>query len=66
MFSLLQAQVTISGKVTAKGKALKNVSVTLKDTYDGATTDANGNYTFQTSEKTVIHWCLVIPIMLML
>lgn len=51
VFSLLQAQVTISGKVTAKGKALKNVSVTLKDTYDGATTDANGNYTFQTSEK---------------
>lgn len=47
----MQAQVTISGKVTAKGKGLKNVSVTLKDTYDGATTDANGNYTFQTSEK---------------
>ena len=59
----MQAQVTISGKVTSKGKGLKNVSVTLKDTYDGATTDANGNYTFQTSEKGLRHWHIVVLIM---
>ncbi|MDE5492161.1 TonB-dependent receptor [Elizabethkingia meningoseptica] len=50
LFSVTHAQIIISGKVTAKGKAVKNVSVTLKDTYDGATTDANGNYSFQTTE----------------
>ena len=48
---LLQAQTTISGKVKFKNKGVKDISVTLKDTYDGATTDENGNYTFQTSEK---------------
>lgn len=48
---LLQAQITISGKVNFKNKGVKDISVTLKDTYDGATTDENGNYTFQTSEK---------------
>lgn len=30
---------------------MKDISVTLKDTYDGATTDEAGNYSFQTSEK---------------
>lgn len=45
------AQIKISGKVTSKNKAVKDVSVTLKDTYDGATTDADGNYSFETSEK---------------
>lgn len=47
----LHAQITVSGKVTFKNKGIKNVSVSLKDTYDGATTDENGNYSFQTSEK---------------
>ena len=45
------AQVKISGKVTSKNKGVKEVSVTLKDTYDGATTDENGNYSFETTEK---------------
>ena len=50
-FTLI-AQITISGKVLGKhGKPLKDVSVTLKDTYDGATTDEFGNYKFETSEK---------------
>ncbi|MBP7172564.1 MAG: TonB-dependent receptor [Cloacibacterium sp.] len=45
------AQITISGKIKTKGgKALKDVSVTLKDTYDGATSDEKGNYSFQTTE----------------
>lgn len=46
----LWSQITISGKVTYKNKALKDISVTLKDTYDGATTDGNGNYSFTTTE----------------
>lgn len=50
-FTLI-AQITISGKVLGRNnKPLKNVSVTLKDTYDGATTDETGNYKFETSEK---------------
>lgn len=48
----LFAQITISGKVLGRNnKPLKDVSVTLKDTYDGATTDEKGNYKFETSEK---------------
>lgn len=49
--TFLHAQITISGKVNFKNKGLKDISVTLKDTYDGATTDENGNYSFETSEK---------------
>ncbi|MCU7617556.1 TonB-dependent receptor [Chryseobacterium sp. PBS4-4] len=45
------AQVKISGKVTFKNKGIAEVNVTLKDTYDGATTDASGNFSFETSEK---------------
>ena len=45
------AQTTVSGKVNFKNKGVKDISVTLKDTYDGATTDENGNFSFQTSEK---------------
>lgn len=41
----------ISGKVTFKNKGILEVNVTLKDTYDGATTDAQGNFSFETSEK---------------
>ncbi|MPS74567.1 MAG: TonB-dependent receptor [Chryseobacterium sp.] len=44
------SQITISGKVTYKNKTLKDINVTLKDTYDGATTDENGNYSFTTTE----------------
>ncbi|WP_226063610.1 TonB-dependent receptor [Kaistella polysaccharea] len=45
------AQISISGKVSFKNKGVKDISVTLKDTYDGATTDSDGNYSFQTSVK---------------
>ena len=47
----MNAQIIISGKVNFKNKGVKDISVTLKDTYDGATTDENGNFSFQTSEK---------------
>ncbi len=47
-----QAQVKVEGKVTdTKGKPVSGVSITLKDTYDGATTDSLGNFSFTTTEK---------------
>ncbi|GAA4164337.1 TonB-dependent receptor [Chryseobacterium ginsenosidimutans] len=50
-FALSFAQTKISGKVTFKNKGIGEVNITLKDTYDGATTDTNGNFSFETSEK---------------
>jgi vitamin B12 transporter len=50
--SVLQAQVKVSGKVTDnKKKPLAGVSIALKNTYDGATTDSAGNFMFETTEK---------------
>ena len=48
---LLSAQTTIAGKVTDKKNSLIGVSITLKDTYDGATSDSSGKYSFKTSER---------------
>ena len=52
-FSLMvNAQVKISGKVKDnKGRPLAGASIALKDTYDGATSDASGSFSFTTSEK---------------
>ena len=47
----LIAQITISGKVSDKKNPLPGVSITLKDTYDGAITDSLGRFSFKTSEK---------------
>ncbi|MEO5893028.1 MAG: TonB-dependent receptor [Ferruginibacter sp.] len=48
----VSAQVKISGRVTDnKNKPLAGVSITLKNTYDGATSDSSGNYSFVTTEK---------------
>ena len=49
--SSLSAQTTITGKVTDKKHPLIGASITLKDTYDGATSDSSGKYSFKTSEK---------------
>jgi len=47
-----RAQVRISGKVTgSRGEPLKGVSISIRDSYDGATSDASGQYEFTTSEK---------------
>ena len=51
LFVFGSSQIKISGKVTYKNKGVKDISVTLKDTYDGATTDEQGNYSFETTEK---------------
>ena len=46
------SQNTIKGIVRdQKNSTLPGVSITLKDTYDGATTDSNGHFVFKTSEK---------------
>lgn len=46
------AQVKLVGKVTdTKGKPVSGASITLRDTYDGATTDSLGNFSFLTDEK---------------
>jgi outer membrane receptor for ferrienterochelin and colicin len=46
------AQTKISGKIKdTKGKPIPSVSITLKDTYDGAVTDSLGNFSFTTTEK---------------
>src|SRR3954465_15514919 len=49
---LTKAQVKISGIVKDNhGKKVISASITLKDTYDGATSDSSGNYSFGTTEK---------------
>ena len=46
------AQTTVSGFVKDQnGNSIRGVSITLKDTYDGGTTDSLGKYSFNTSEK---------------
>jgi hypothetical protein len=49
--NLISAQTTVTGKVTDKKNPLIGVSITLKDTYDGATSDSSGKFSFKTSEK---------------
>lgn len=50
-FTFSFSQIKISGKVTFKNKGISEVNVTLKDTYDGATTDKDGIFSFETTEK---------------
>lgn len=51
MLQMANAQ-TITGTVKdTKGHPIAGVSIVLKDTYDGATTDSSGAFSFSTSEK---------------
>ena len=46
------SQTKISGHIKDnKGKPVPGVSITLKDTYDGAVSDSSGNFSFSTTEK---------------
>ncbi len=46
------AQIQISGTIyDNKSKPIPGISVSLKDTYDGATTDSLGQFSFNTTEK---------------
>lgn len=50
--AFVQAQVTISGKVTGKGNAaVSNASVVIKGTATGTSTDADGNYSITANLK---------------
>ncbi len=45
------SQITISGKAqTEKGEPLPGVNIFIENSYDGASTDADGNFMFKTSE----------------
>lgn len=46
----LKSQIKVSGSITYKGKGIAGVNITLKDTYDGATSNENGAFEFETSE----------------
>lgn len=48
------AQSEISGKITdEKGIAIPGANIYLEGTYDGASSDENGNFTFSTSENGI-------------
>jgi len=49
-----EAWVKISGKITDNhNNILPDISVSILNSYDGATSDSSGNYSFITSEKKV-------------
>ncbi len=46
------AQTTVSGRIKDnKGRPAAGVSITIKDSYDGATSDSLGRFSFKTTEK---------------
>ncbi len=48
----INAQTKISGKITDnRNNVLPGVSISLKDSYDGSTSDSLGNFSFTTTEK---------------
>ena len=48
----VQAQTNISGRILDnKNRPLQGISISLKNTYDGTTTDSLGNYSFASTEK---------------
>ncbi|MGN6248317.1 MAG: TonB-dependent receptor [Ginsengibacter sp.] len=50
--SFALGQTKISGRITdTKNHPLEGVSITIEDSYDGATSDSTGNFSFVTSEK---------------
>ncbi|HUR66040.1 MAG TPA: TonB-dependent receptor [Chitinophagaceae bacterium] len=49
---VVNAQVIIKGTVKDnKNNPVSGASITIKDSYDGATSDSSGKYSFKTSEK---------------
>jgi hypothetical protein len=50
--SSASAQLKISGRITdTKNNPVPGISISLKNTYDGTTSDSSGNFSFTTSEK---------------
>ncbi len=51
-YTLVSAQTMVTGTIiSTKNKPISGVSVTLKDTYDGATSDSAGRFKMETSES---------------
>jgi hypothetical protein len=51
-FFTVQAQHRVIGKaITEKGEPLPGVNIFIENTYDGASSDADGHFSFTTSEK---------------
>lgn len=46
----VMSQVTVQGRVLSKKLPVPGASITIKDTYDGTTSDSSGNFIFSTSE----------------
>lgn len=44
------AQTTVSGKITDRRNPVKGASLTIRDSYDGATSDSLGRFSFVTTE----------------
>src|SRR5262245_18101254 len=52
MVTVVNAQVIIKGVVRDnRSKPLHGVNIALKDSYDGATSDSSGRFSFTTTEK---------------
>ncbi len=52
LFISSSAQLKISGRILSnKGKALRGVSISIRNSYDGATSDSSGKFSFTTTEK---------------
>ena len=52
LFQAAKGQVTVKGVIKDnKSKAVAGVSISIKDSYDGGTTDSTGKYSFKTTEK---------------
>jgi len=52
LLQTLSAQVTIKGVIKDnKAKPVSGVSISIKDSYDGGTSDSTGKYSFNTTEK---------------
>src|SRR5215216_4488283 len=52
LINFLQAQTIILGVVRdSKTNPVPGASISIKDSYDGATTDSSGKFSFKTTEK---------------
>lgn len=52
LFQKATAQVTVKGTIKdTKAKPVSGASISIKDSYDGTTSDSTGKYSFKTSEK---------------
>jgi vitamin B12 transporter len=52
LFQTLSGQVTVKGIVKDnKGNPVSGASISIKDSYDGGTSDSSGKYSFKTFEK---------------